>query len=224
MYAGDLVLISPSAKGLQKLIDCCVSFGMSHDIKYNEIKSAVMTFHCNLLKNNDNPGLNLSYIPLNIVTRVKYLGHILDNNLSDDADIARQTRSLYIQANTILRKFSMCSSSVKIQLFKSLCTPFYMSHRWWNYKKCTISKFYIAYHNCLKIILKIPKCAGNSYIYVSFGVKTCKEVIRTFIYSFLCRLNCSNNSIITDILHLDVFYKSKIKAHWINNLYIHPFM
>ena len=35
MYADDLVILSPSAKGLQQLIDICADYGEMHDIIFN---------------------------------------------------------------------------------------------------------------------------------------------------------------------------------------------
>ena len=39
--------------------------------------------------------------------------HIINSDLTDDADMMRQTRALYARANTIIRKFSFASSSTK---------------------------------------------------------------------------------------------------------------
>ena len=44
MYADDLVLISPSTAGLQKLLDICQRFGIEHDMIFNPKKIAVMFF------------------------------------------------------------------------------------------------------------------------------------------------------------------------------------
>ena len=35
MYADDMVIISPSAKGLQRLVDICAVYGQIHDILFN---------------------------------------------------------------------------------------------------------------------------------------------------------------------------------------------
>ena len=43
-YADDLILFSPSAKGLQKLLDICFNYGCDYDIQYNAAKSQVMYF------------------------------------------------------------------------------------------------------------------------------------------------------------------------------------
>ena len=42
MYADDIVLLSPSAKGLQRLVDICAAYGDIHDIKFNHAKTVCM--------------------------------------------------------------------------------------------------------------------------------------------------------------------------------------
>ena len=51
----------------------------------------------------------------------KYLGHYITEDLSDDADINGQRRTLFVQGNIImLRKFYMRSIDVKLTLFHTL--------------------------------------------------------------------------------------------------------
>ena len=47
MYADDLVIISPSAKGLQRLLDICAGYGQSHDILFNDGKTVNMYMPAN---------------------------------------------------------------------------------------------------------------------------------------------------------------------------------
>ena len=42
MYADDIVLFAPSAKGLQKTINVCYAYGCDNDIIFNSSKSQVM--------------------------------------------------------------------------------------------------------------------------------------------------------------------------------------
>ena len=42
LYADDLVLISPSSKGLQVLLDCCGSFANDFNVQFNPNKSHLM--------------------------------------------------------------------------------------------------------------------------------------------------------------------------------------
>ena len=43
-YADDLVILSPSAKGLQKLLNICSEYGEEHDIMFNHKKRNVCIF------------------------------------------------------------------------------------------------------------------------------------------------------------------------------------
>ena len=42
LYADDIVLFAPSAKGLQKLMDISHTYGCNYDIEYNPSKSSIM--------------------------------------------------------------------------------------------------------------------------------------------------------------------------------------
>ena len=47
--------------------------------------------------------------------------------MSDDADVFRQVKCLYIRGNIISRKFSNCSINVKLVVFKTYCSCLYTS-------------------------------------------------------------------------------------------------
>ena len=56
-----------------------------------------------------------------------------------------------VRGNILFRKFHMCSVSMKLNLFNSYCASMYTPHLWWNYKKMSICKLQITYHNILKM-------------------------------------------------------------------------
>ena len=93
------------------------------------------------------PEFQLKGVTLHVVATYKYLGNYISDDLPDDDDINRQRRTLYVQGNMILRKCSMCSLEVKLTLFRSYCSPMYGLQLWWNYKKFTLNRLHIAYHN-----------------------------------------------------------------------------
>jgi len=68
------------------------------------------------------PLFHLSGAPLPYTDSYKYLGQLINSGLSDDADIMKQTRSLYARSNMILRKFTPASLITKIMLFNAYCT------------------------------------------------------------------------------------------------------
>ena len=189
MYADDLVLISPSTAGLQKLLDICQRFGLDHDIIFNPKKSAVMLFKPKDAIQLNSPNFTLNSESISIVKEYNYLGCTICDDLSDEKDIDRQKRKLYGQGNTIIRKFSMCSLDVKITLFRSYCTPMYCAQLWCRFKpssnrKGALSKLFVAYHNILKLLIGVSTRERNSPICVYLNVPACSAVIRNLIYRF----------------------------------------
>ena len=51
------------------------------------------------------------------VAKVKYFGHVIANDMTDDADMMRQRRQLYALGNVLSRRFHMCSIEVKNTFF-----------------------------------------------------------------------------------------------------------
>ena len=80
-----------------------------------------MIFRCNKMKDIRIPNFELNNVLLTRVTKYKYLGHCISDDLSDDDDMARQYRQIYAQGNALLKTFFMCTDSVKITLFRSFC-------------------------------------------------------------------------------------------------------
>ena len=132
MYADDLVILAPSVAGLSKLLSICEIFGESNDIIFNKKKSASLYFISKMLKGAHLPNVYLNGVLVKQVDSVKYLGHFLTCELSDDIDIRRQCRVLNVRGNILSRKFHMCSVPVKLKLFNSYCASLYTPHLWWN--------------------------------------------------------------------------------------------
>ena len=91
MYADELIIMSPYSAGLQQLLRVCTKYGLQFDIKFNPKKSVIMIARTKEDQKLKFPSFYLSEQELVIVTKVKYLGHIIRNDLSDDDDdIQRQ--------------------------------------------------------------------------------------------------------------------------------------
>ena len=93
---------------------------MSDDVKYNAKKSAIMILRSATLKGCSIPEFKLKGVTLHVVATHKYLGNYISDDLSDDDDINRQRRTLYVQGNIVLQKCIMCSLEVKLTLFRSV--------------------------------------------------------------------------------------------------------
>ena len=99
MYADDLCVFSPSVAGLRKLTDFCAKYVNMFDITCNTNK-----YFCMVIDNKLRDKKNIHPVFINNHTLphteiYKYLGHIINNNLTNDDDIARQKRCIYAHAN-----------------------------------------------------------------------------------------------------------------------------
>ena len=118
VYADYLCIFSPGVAGLRILTDFCAKYGELFNITFNAKKS-----FCMILDNKPQDTKNVHFIhlnnyPLPYTTKCKYLGHIINNNLTDDDDIARPKRRLYAQANILamLRASTVSVSGQRCQL------------------------------------------------------------------------------------------------------------
>ena len=197
MYADDLVIMSPSVAGLYKLLHMiCESFGLSHDVLFNNKTISIMSFRTGNLKDAHLPLCTLNGEVLCDSACVKDLGHFICSDLTDDTDILRQRRCLSIQENVLLGKFHMCSIGVRLALFRSFCSPMYTSQLCWNYKKCNMKRLLITYHNVFKMSISKSKYESTSLLCSVYNVLCCQAVIINLVYRFMCRLQPSNNSLV----------------------------
>ena len=128
-YADDLVLLAPSWKALQQLLDILQKHINTIDLTCNAKKSVCMIFrprHSSKVVSSCFPCFRLGYKVLQFVTEFKYLGHVINNSLTDDDDVNMRT-------NILLRRFVKCTRDVKVILFKTYCICLYDVALWSRY-------------------------------------------------------------------------------------------
>ena len=219
-YADDLVLICPSHRGLQELLETCEKFANEHDIIFNTKKSVVMIRRSKLLKSAVIQPFKLCKEVLSEVSETKYLGYYLTADGKDDRDMTRACRQLYAQGNSLVRKFHMCTEKVKIKLFTTYCSQFYCAQLW-QYREFekAYRKVKVAYNNVFRFFLRLPKdpqgrpCSASE-MFVIRRVKSFQEIIRNVVFKFQCRLRLSQNELVKSTLFVNVTSRSKLRKHW----------
>ena len=84
-------------------------------------------FKAEIAKSTAIPLLTLGVIKVKYFSCYKYLGIVLDIELSDDKDIQRQMQYQYEAVNKLRANFSRCSNAVKNVLIRSFCWSMYAS-------------------------------------------------------------------------------------------------
>ena len=217
-YADDLVLLAPTQKGLQELINICIKYSERHDILFNTKKTVCMHFAPpSYQRVHRAPKLSLNSDVLKNVSVYKYLGVKITQDLSDDDDIAKQLRSFYVRANYVSRTFSACTSAVKIQLFNAFCCNMYAAHCWCCYKNSSFKKLTVAFNNSFRRLMSFSRSCSASAMFVLNRLPTLKEILRTSIYGFRQRLLYSSNSVMQNIVRCT--YNSKLWDLWNKELF-----
>ena len=226
-YADDLVLLCPSQRGLQELLEICESYAHEHDIKFNTNKSVVMIRKNKLLKNASVSPFKLCGENLTEVSHTKYLGYFLSDDGKDDKDMSRACRQVYAQGNSLIRKFHMCTEKVKIKLFVTYCSQFYCAQLWhFNKSDKSYSNLYVAYNNVFRSFLRLPRDAQGkpcsaSGMFVNRNVRSFQEILRNLVFKFQRRLSLSQNELVMCTLFVNVLSRSKMRKHWNNILHMH---
>ena len=122
MYADDLLLMSASVSGLQRMLDICYRFGVNNSIVFNQRKSI-----CTLVGRNQHKPverMTLGDMKLEWVNSFKYLGHTFNCGCFLHFDSRCVARKFYGSFNSI---FGQCKYTdeciIKLCLVKSFCVP-----------------------------------------------------------------------------------------------------
>ena len=122
----------------------------------NVAKTVCMIFNpkrTSMIIDSSFPNFTLNGVALQFVTEFKYLGHILNNDFSDDSDIKREIRNLFLRTNILIRRYNKCSVNVKIMLFKAYCSCLYDAGIWRHFTITVFNKIKSCYNKCIKILL-----------------------------------------------------------------------
>ena len=152
-----------------------------------------MTFKAKSARSTATPVLKLGGQYVNSVDQYKYLGIVLDTELSDDKDIQRQLRYQYCAANKLRASFSRCSNAVKNVIFRSFCMPMDASQLCGNFRKSCMQRLWVAYNFGCRALYNLPWGASVSSHQVQCNIPTFEALPRKYKYLFLERCRKSNN-------------------------------
>ena len=156
----------------------------------------------------DNVSVVLNGNNIDFVYETKYLGVKINLRMKTSYDVVRQTCKFYAQTNMLLRSFRYCTNDVKCMLFKSFCASMYCCP---SIKKL---KPTCSYNSALRTLLLIKKPYSASTMFVTHGIPSFYELLRTSIYRFADRVSKTTNSIIMTCMTPIVYIHSPIPQWW----------
>jgi len=215
-YADDLVILSPSRKGLQALLNICEHFARVRDITFNVKKTMCMMFrsksflHLSSVASSDGmivPNMVLNGVQLRWISQFKYLGHIITDTLSDQADMRRAKRAIYFGSNRLISRLGYADDKILVNLFQTYCGQIYGSVLWdlWE-SRVVFQKLCVAYHSCLKRLVGEPLSMRNHPLCSKFDILTCPLGVAMSKLVFQRSINRSSNQLIRTTIDSDSYW------------------
>lgn len=121
-YADDIVLISPTKKGLKTMADICVSYSNDYKIVFNASKSQYCVFRNKYVSSNTN--FAFSNVTLEECSVVTHLGHKIFC-ISRNHNVEGVIAAFYKQYNMFKCNFKELPSAIQADLFQRYCSSFY---------------------------------------------------------------------------------------------------
>jgi len=106
----------------------------------------------------------MGVLKVKYVSCYKYLGIVIDIELSDDKDIQRQMRYQYEAVNKLRASYSRCSNAVKNVLIRSFVGPCMRNNYWCDFRKAYIPWLRAAYNFGCRALYNLPwRASVSSY-------------------------------------------------------------
>ena len=198
-YADDVVLLAPSWKGMQRMLDIIAALIGSIDMSINVGKSVCMVFrpkdHSKIVANSF-PMFCVGNKPLQFVECFKYLGHKIAQCKSDDDDIQREICNMFVRTNILMRRFGRCSKEVKVLLFKTFCLCMYDVALWKHFTVAMIDKIRSCYNRCIKLFFGYKRMDSMTQILCDLGLPNFDMYLLRCRESFARRWAGCNNRLV----------------------------
>ena len=139
---------------------------------------------------------------------------MINDRMNDDEEMCKRMRCIYSTGNMVARKFAKCSIACKNLMFKTFLSQIYCCSLWTTYKVASYRKVKVAYNDIFRSLHQIPRYESASTLFASYNVNNLDAVIRSNCYSLLCRIQQSNNSIISAIYNSEARVLSRMWHQW----------
>lgn len=197
-YADDVVLLSPSASAMRRMLLICDQFAAEYNVVFNVNKTKCLNLrsskHTSLAgRHSPLPSFSLGGNVIENVSKWPHLGHIITSQCSDSVDIAERKKCFIGQVNNLLCNFSKLDSLVKCKLFNSYCSNYYGAELW-DLDDVAIESFCVAWRKGMRRVWGLPADTSCDIVYLIAGcIPIYDELCRRFVNFTYTALNCGSN-------------------------------
>ena len=169
-YADDTVLMSPSLKGLQKMVDISVDYASKHDIIYDGSKSQSVIFPT-IINRHTERHIIIGGERLQNVNDAVHLGHHVSAK-NKDCMLQSAISQFWRSFNIFRSDFGKLHPDIQCELFKTYCSSFYGAPLWNINSKC-FRQLCAAWRKCLRKIWRVHQMTHCDIITL---VSRCKPI------------------------------------------------
>jgi hypothetical protein len=223
-YADDIIILSPSANGLQFLIDKVILMLKKNCLILNANKSSYIIFRCRkFMKFDFGQSINIDGVLMNLVTKCTYLGVVFTDDFKITEDIIRVNKAFIKQFYGMFSKFYFLNRDMLIFLFRTFCTSFYGSEIWYNGSgsKAEFGRCGVAYHRGIKKMLHLSSRECNHYACRVSLLPVFNHFINKKILSFLFSVLNSKSVCITPFIRY--FRFDSFLIEFVNDIFLNAY-
>ena len=211
-----MVLLAPSPKAINKLLQICDHYASLFDIIFNTDKTYCMFFWPRKYAYKHFPVFKLQGDVLSYLDEFKYLGVLIHSNLKDNAEILRRTRKMYALGNMVISKFKNCQDMCKILMFKTYCSNLYGCALWSDYNVTSYQRVKVAYNDIYRLLLGVRRGPNHSIsmLFVQHNVNPLETVIRIATHSLMSRVLRSENRLVASLRESSARVHSALWHRW----------
>ena len=124
--------------------------------------------------------------------------------MTDDADIQREIRSLFVRTYILIRHFYKCSMDVKRILFKTYCVCAYDAALCSKYNVGTKRKLVSCYNKCVKMFFGCKRSNSDTNMLFELRLPSIDTILHnsSIIFSNIWNVCSIHNKIIGHLAHL----------------------
>ena len=159
-YADDVILIAPTKRSMNVLLDICTDFSRDLQVKFNPNKSKLIAYP----KSNSDHDLSITFDGQRVYAKSHdiHIGHIIGDNVSEPT-ITGARNEFIKKVNVLISYFNSTYIETKYKLFKVYCMSLYGSVLW-DFSSSYVNVFNTAWRKCIRRLYALPTRTHNALL------------------------------------------------------------